>query len=434
MMLATLRLFVVLLTGSLLAQRLAPDLPVRPSVGCTPTSAGGVARLFAGNRWTNGVVPFAYATNVTPAMQAAMAAAMLELSSRVRVQFVPHGIELDYVVIRDSTINSSPIGRAGGGQFLDIASWNLRFEMVHALMHVLGFWHEHQRPDRDQFVAVQTANVDPALSVLFQLVPVGNTFGLAYDFDSVTHFGATEGGLGGATTLIVLPPNQAQQGAIGQRTHLSVGDIEALRRAYGSLQPPTITQITPGSAPSYTPPQLVINGTALDEVTRIRLDNVAMTFLLQTPTQLRANLPPLATIGQHAITLESGAGASAPYPFTTQGNDPPILFGPSGVSRTLALPFRVFTDATRLNVLLFATDNLPSVAPGIVALGIGSQFATIGEVARGVGPANGDLTFSLRAPASFPAGLRLWMQSVVYDPNNVQLPLSVSNVLPVTVL
>jgi len=425
----------ILLLGAVPAQRPQLDgVPQRPPAGCTPSPGAGSSFVQApASAWTNGIVPFTYAANVTPAMQAAMAAAMNEITSRVRVQFVPHALQPDFVVIRDSTINSSPIGRIVGGQFLDIANWNSRFEMVHELLHVLGFWHEHQRPDRNTFVQIQFANVDPLLAANFQLVPVANTFGFPYDFDSVTHFAGTEGGIGGATTIVVLPPNQAQQGAIGQRTHLSQGDIDGLRRVYGSLSPPTLASVTPPAVPSYLPPAVLLGGSLLDEVSRVRMDGVSIPFTVLSPTQVRANVPSLSTIGPHQLTVESGAGSSAALPIAVTANDPPVLFGPGAVSRNIAVPFRVYSDATRTNVLLAAPDNLPSVSPGILSLGIGNNFTTVFEVTRGIGIANGEWTVNLRAPSTMPAGLHFWLQSVVYDPANIQLPLSSSNVLAVTV-
>jgi len=33
--------------------------------------------------------------------------------------------------------------------------------VVHELMHVLGFYHEHTRPDRDQFVIIHYDNIKP---------------------------------------------------------------------------------------------------------------------------------------------------------------------------------------------------------------------------------------------------------------------------------
>lgn len=34
--------------------------------------------------------------------------------------------------------------------------------VMHELLHVLGFYHEHQRPDRDEYVSVDLDNVEPS--------------------------------------------------------------------------------------------------------------------------------------------------------------------------------------------------------------------------------------------------------------------------------
>ena len=84
-----------------------------------------------------------------------MRAAMLEIEQRVNVTFVPRAAQSDWVQVLDGPLNSSPVGRQGGMQRLYVFNWNSRFAMVHELMHVLGFWHEHQRADRDTYVSVQ---------------------------------------------------------------------------------------------------------------------------------------------------------------------------------------------------------------------------------------------------------------------------------------
>ncbi|MGE3172616.1 MAG: M12 family metallopeptidase [Planctomycetota bacterium] len=421
-----------------MAQTLAPEVAARPSAGCRlqrgvhdPGTAQ--ARLLADRTWPGGTVPFVYDATVTPAMQASMALAMQEISSRVRVTFAPRAAEVDHVVIRDATINSSPIGRQGGAQQLLIANWNQRFEMVHALLHVLGFWHEHQRPDRDTFVAVDFQVVDPLRAVEFQVVPIGQTYGLAYDLDSVLHFGGTEGALGGAQAITVLPPNQAQQATIGQRTQLSPGDVEALRRTYGSLLPPTITALTPSSVPGFRMPPVLIDGTLMDEVTQVLLRGAPVSFQHVSPTQLRLPSLLLPALGPATIAVVSGAGPSAPAILQITGTDPPVLEGPPVLNTSLPFPFRIYSDATRLNLLVGALDNVPSSLPGVVSLGLGSQFTTLFEITAGVGNASGQWTVNLQGPRGLAPGQQIWLQSVVYDPLQFTLPLASSNVLMVRV-
>jgi hypothetical protein len=257
-------------------------------------------------------------------------------------------------------------------------------------------------------------------------VPVGNTYGLPYDFDSVMHFSGTEGGIGGATTIVVLPPNQGQQSAIGQRTHLSTGDLEALRRTYGSLAPPSITAVTPSTVPSYLPPPIFVDGTLFDEATRVLLNGVTVNFALQSPTRLQIVLPQISTIGVRSLVVESGAGPSAPAALQVTGNHPPVLVTPPVLGRTIPLPVRTYSDVGWANIMVASFDNVPSILPGVVSLGLGNNFTTVAEVTRGIGGPDGLWTVSLLAPAGLPVGTAIWLQCIALDPLNPTLPLEVT--------
>ena len=49
----------------------------------------------------------------------------------------------------------SKAGRQGGGQVIVLASYCAEeHTLIHEILHALGLLHEHQRPDRDQYVDV----------------------------------------------------------------------------------------------------------------------------------------------------------------------------------------------------------------------------------------------------------------------------------------
>lgn len=54
----------------------------------------------------------------------------------------------------------SKIGHQGGAQEVSIGSGcDTKGVVMHELLHALGFWHEHSRYDRDNYIVVHTDNV-----------------------------------------------------------------------------------------------------------------------------------------------------------------------------------------------------------------------------------------------------------------------------------
>ena len=67
----------------------------------------------------------------------------------------------------------SYVGRRGGGpQAISIGKNCDKFGIVaHELGHVVGFWHEHTRPDRDQHVTIIRENIQQGKIALWVIPP-----------------------------------------------------------------------------------------------------------------------------------------------------------------------------------------------------------------------------------------------------------------------
>ena len=62
---------------------------------------------------------------------------------------------------------------------------------VHEIGHVIGFWHEQSRPDRDQYVNIHEQNIQSGNERIFDKRTDVNSLGVPYDFNSIMHYGAT---------------------------------------------------------------------------------------------------------------------------------------------------------------------------------------------------------------------------------------------------
>ena len=160
-----------------------------------PESLLQVEAAYQTNLWTNEIVPYEFFSNVSQANQTQMLTAMQQWQNVTNVAFVQcanNHCAGNYLRIRDSTSNNSQVGMAGGRQDVNIFSWGSTFVMDHELGHALGYWHEHQRADRNQVIVVHQQNVDPTQCTGSCFTTnfganAPNNYG-PYDLDSVMHY------------------------------------------------------------------------------------------------------------------------------------------------------------------------------------------------------------------------------------------------------
>ncbi|RUS71254.1 hypothetical protein EGW08_020989 [Elysia chlorotica] len=104
--------------------------------------------------------------------------------------------------------------------------------ILHELGHVIGFWHEQSRPDRDDYVTFVQENVNRRESYNFKMETWGDidSYGVPYDVGSIMHYGSTSYSKNGEVTLRSKDP--LLQRSMGQRERMSFYDIKAANMAY----------------------------------------------------------------------------------------------------------------------------------------------------------------------------------------------------------
>lgn len=111
-----------------------------------------------------------------------IAAAMDDYARQTCIRFVPRSSEHNYIYIYPDSGCWSLVGRNGGRQSVSravaaydvgAASCLLQLSLgsgciqkgiiIHELMHAVGFFHEQSRTDRDDYIDIQWANIQPGL-------------------------------------------------------------------------------------------------------------------------------------------------------------------------------------------------------------------------------------------------------------------------------
>ncbi|KAL1482173.1 hypothetical protein MTO96_033985, partial [Rhipicephalus appendiculatus] len=85
---------------------------------------------------------------------------MKNIEMMTPLKFVPRKKEEDYIHLQYLEGCYSYIGRHGGEQPVSLGKGCLYYGTItHELMHAIGFFHEHSRPDRDSYIDVFLENV-----------------------------------------------------------------------------------------------------------------------------------------------------------------------------------------------------------------------------------------------------------------------------------
>jgi len=190
--------------------------------------------------WPHGIVPYKYNSNLlsdTLYIRAAMS--YIKLNTSNAIKFRPKkATDTHYIEFKlHNQYNDSYIGMQQGGQIINIHSTHSRKIIMHEILHSLGFFHEHCRADRDDYININRNNVRPDEWYNFERYPDDDYSGMdfgSFDFNSIMLYSSKI-----TDTLIVFDPTintmtkKADGSTFTQGTVLSIDDIKGIKAIYG---------------------------------------------------------------------------------------------------------------------------------------------------------------------------------------------------------
>lgn len=224
--------------------------------------------------WPTGTIPYEIDTQTYPVGEAGrpiILAAIAEWNNAgTGFQFIPRTNQTDVLVFGENDQGTcySEVGRKGGVQYIRCHLEGHMFNkgsIMHEIGHAIGFNHEHQRYDRDNYLDL--ANKSLSDNVNYRKSPAENGYG-SYDFGSIMHYSVNVLLTDGQQMNVrpgVFPPN-TDLSTIGNRQTLSQADLNAAKALYQK----TIQQDQIRQAQKLSPmPSVAASSLYIQELTRV---------------------------------------------------------------------------------------------------------------------------------------------------------------------
>ncbi len=185
-----------------------------------------------GKLWKNGVIPYEIDIENYPVSEIGRAEILAGIQiwniANTGFRLIPRTSERDYVVFgEDPEACYSNVGRVGKKQYINCHLENRAFNkgsIAHEIGHVIGFFHEHMRSDRDNYVTVLSSDKNN-----YAKKSEENVFG-KYDFDSIMHYPYRDNEM--IEKKFVKDYFTGSKSSPGQRENLSSTDIAAAKYLY----------------------------------------------------------------------------------------------------------------------------------------------------------------------------------------------------------
>ncbi|KAL3101953.1 hypothetical protein niasHS_003362 [Heterodera schachtii] len=163
---------------------------------------------------------------------------------------MPSVLNSDYLFIGKVDGCFSEVGRTSGVQVLSLDNGCMDYStIIHEIMHVVGFYHEHERWDRDFYIDIIWQNIDKSALDQFGKIDLTKTsyYGQPYDYKSILHYDSLAFSKNGFPTMLPKkggktkaplpihsdPSPQCFAATIGNAKDFSEIDLAKINRMYG---------------------------------------------------------------------------------------------------------------------------------------------------------------------------------------------------------
>ncbi|KAA0194649.1 Metalloendopeptidase [Fasciolopsis buskii] len=196
------------------------------------------ATAYVSRTWPNGVIPYIIQANFSSETKATIMKAMRHWENYTCLSFVERESQhKSYIIFTEKACGCcSYVGRRSEDEPQAISigkNCDKKGIVIHELGHVIGFWHEHTRPDRDDHVDILLENVVEGQDFNFKKMDPGevNSLGEPYDYSSIMHY--AKGTFAKANKDETIRPKACcPRPPIGQRIQLSPGDVRQTNKLY----------------------------------------------------------------------------------------------------------------------------------------------------------------------------------------------------------
>ncbi|ELT87968.1 hypothetical protein CAPTEDRAFT_224057 [Capitella teleta] len=204
--------------------------------------------------WPNATIPYVIGDRVAGFVSDNIRKAMDHWEKHTCIRFTNRSeFDQDYINFDPGLCGCcSFVGRKGGRQEVTLSAHCAAYGVViHELGHVIGFWHEHSRPDRDKYIKIVEHNIIPEKMDNFDIKSAGeiDSLGQPYDYYSIMHYRRKTFSRLGKITME--PRERGVQ--IGQRDALSPGDRMQANLLYNCPKPECGEEIIGGSGNISSP-------------------------------------------------------------------------------------------------------------------------------------------------------------------------------------